>query len=159
MLILAMLNKKGLTLVELLIALVITLVLFLALMQTALLSISTNTMNSLRDEAVRIAEMRANEARNLPFNIPTPPGPFLDSDTGTPAEFTASNCPPVFFQAPISSKGVLIERNIRNISNFDFCTNMTVTLLGDNKQVDITVGWLWKAVPYTHNISTIVRSQ
>ncbi|MBI5676463.1 MAG: type II secretion system protein [Nitrospirae bacterium] len=138
-------NNKGLTLVELLIALVITLVLFLALMQTALLSINTNTMNSLRDEAVRIAEMRANEARNSSFDD-------LESDAG-------DNCPDVFTVPPLSDNGVLIERNIRNISNFDFCTHMEVADIGDNKRVDITVGWLWKAVPYTHNISTIVRSQ
>ncbi len=46
------------------IALVVLLVVSLALMQTALVSIDANMTNILRDEAVGIAEMRMNEARN-----------------------------------------------------------------------------------------------
>ncbi len=37
-------------------------------MQTALVSIDSNMINVLRDEAVSIAEMRMNELRNRPFD-------------------------------------------------------------------------------------------
>ena len=135
----ALLNKKGLTLVEVMIALVIVLLVFLALMQTALVSIESNTVNILREEAVSVAEMRMNEARNIPFAS-------LVSD--------ASSVP--------------VTRNIRNITGgFTFNTLMTVVELGgdgslatddaDNRQVNIVVTWQWKGNPYTHSITTIRR--
>lgn len=63
-----LLDKKGLTLVEVLIAMVILLFVSLALMQTALLSIDSNMRNILRDEAVSIADDKMDEARNEPFS-------------------------------------------------------------------------------------------
>jgi len=113
-------------------------------MQTALLSIDSNMTNVIRDEAVGIAEGRMNEARNILFdNLAPDPNAFI----------AGANCP-----AGFPATGVLIERDLRNIANFDFCTNRTVAPLGmDNRQVNITVGWIWKGNPYTHAISTIVR--
>ena len=141
---------KGFTLVEVMIALVITLLVFLALMQTALVGIDSNMRNVLRDEAVKIAEMRMNEMRNIPFVS-------VFSDTGS---LTGYDCPTGF-----SSTGVPVERNLRNIQGFDFCTNLTCQELGgdgncatndaDNKQVNITIGWKWKDENYTHRITTI----
>ena len=125
-----LLNKKGLTLVEVLIALVVLLFVSLAMLQTALVSIDSNMRNVLRDEAVSIAEMEMNEARNSAF----------DSLTGT---LTGT-----------------VQRNIRNISNFTFNITRTITdLTTDNKQVDISVAWTWKGNPYTHTIISIVRRQ
>lgn len=141
----ALLNKKGFTLVEVMIALVVLLLVSLALMQTALVGIDSNMRNVLRDEAVGIAEMRMNEARNLPF---TSTVDNLISDTGSLA---GANCPTGF-----PATGVLIQRNLKNITNFDFCTNRAVTPFGtDTKQINITVGWRWKGEGYTHSIATI----
>ncbi len=146
----AMLNKKrplkksstGLTLIEVLISLVITLVLFMALMQSALLSIGVNTSNVLRDEAVRIADERMNEARSLTFDN-------LISDP------TAIVCPVATF---LPANGELFPRDIRNITGFIFCTNRTVVDRGaDNKEVVITVGWVWQEVPRIHRTLTLVR--
>ena len=61
------LNKRGMSLVEVMIALLVMLLVFFALMQTALVGIDSNMLNSLRSEAVNVAEMRMNEARNEPF--------------------------------------------------------------------------------------------
>ena len=143
-------SKSGFTLVEVMIALVITLLVFLALMQTALIGIDSSMRNVLRDEAVSIAEMRVNEMGNTPFVS-------VKSDPGS---LTGYDCP-----ADFSSTGVPVERNIRNIQGFDFCTNLTCQELGgdgncvtndaDNKQVSITIGWKWKAENYTHRITTI----
>jgi type IV pilus assembly protein PilV len=125
----AMLNKKGLTLVEVLIALVVLLLVSLAMMQTALVSIDSNMLNVLRDEAVSIAEMRMSDARNIPFDTLVPDGPI-----------------------PVSTK-------IRTIAGgFSYTTTRAVTPFGsDNKQVDIAVNWTWKGQNYTHTISTIVK--
>ena len=60
-------NNEGVSLVEVMIALVVMLLVFFALMQTALVGIDANTQNSLRSAAVNIAEIRMNEVRNTPF--------------------------------------------------------------------------------------------
>jgi prepilin-type N-terminal cleavage/methylation domain-containing protein len=121
----------GFTLVEVMIALVVVLVVFLALMQTALVGIDSNMINILRDEAVSIAEMRMNEARNLPFDSLTV------GATETP-----------------------VPRNLRNITNFQYTVTRTIANLGtNNRQVTITVSWNWKGNPYNHTITTILRRQ
>lgn len=128
---------EGFTLVEVMIALVVSLLVFLALMQTALVGIDSNMKNVLRDEAVRIAEMKMNEERNKDFD---------SLIAGTSSES--------------------ITRNIRNVQNFSFTVNRTITdLNADNKQINITVIWEWKentianGNPYTHVINTILRRQ
>jgi prepilin-type N-terminal cleavage/methylation domain-containing protein len=152
----ALLNNKGLTLVEVMIALVVFLFVFFALMQTALVSIDANMINSLRNEALNIAEMRMNEARNASFVS-------LVDDTGSLA---GCDCPTGF-----AGTGTCVERDIRSVSGFDICTNLQCTEVvggggvggdGDcatddavNKQVHITVGWKWKDQDYTHRITTV----
>ncbi len=122
-------DKKGFSLVEVMIALVVSLLVFLALMQTALVGIDSNMTNILRDEAVRIAEERMNEARNTLFDS-------LSSD----------------------AVPQMVTRNFRNIAAFSYTTNMNVNVLNvDLRQVDINVQWTWKGEPYNHTISTIVR--
>ena len=56
-------DKKGLTLIEVMVALIVLLLVFLALMQTALLSIDSNMINVLRDEAVNIAEEQMSDCK------------------------------------------------------------------------------------------------
>ena len=148
-------DKRGMTLVEVLIAMVVLLLVSLAMMQTALVSIDSNMINVLRDEAIGIAEMRMNEARNLAFTSTT--DNLLDD--GTDSNLTSTICPATFVTS-FGTTGLRVTRNLRNISNFSFCTNRDVSTLGaDNKQVTITVGWKWKENPYTHSISSIVRRQ
>ena len=133
-------SVTGLTLIEVLIAALITLILFFALMQSALLSIEMNAKNLLRDEAVRIAEERTSDARDEPFDtLADDPVPIV--------------CPVAGF--PFAN-GVLIPRELRNIT-LNYCTNRTVTALGsDNKQVEIRVDLDWKGEAYKHSILTIV---
>ena len=141
----ALLNKKGVSLVEIMIALVILLLVFLALMQTALVSIDANMKNVLRDEAVSIAEQRLNEARSLPFDS------LVDDAAALP---TPNDCPATF------AVGERVQRDFRNIINKDFCTNMTVTPLGvtgDTRQVNIRAIWNWKGEAFIHSITTLIR--
>ncbi len=136
------LDKKGMTLVEVMIALVVLLFVSLAMMQTALVGIDSNMINVLRDEAVNIAEMRMNEARNIPFDDPQ----------------MADNC-------TTQGTDVSTTRNIRNIPNFSYTVYRRVCDQrgGEDKQVRITVTWEWKEKtvangnPYTHTISTLLR--
>jgi type IV pilus assembly protein PilV len=123
-------DKKGLTLVEVMIALVVLLVVSLALMQTALVSINANMTNVLRDEAVSIAEMRMNEARNIPFD-----------------------------NLVAGASGETVSRDFRNIANFQYTvTRMVTDLNSDNKQIEIRVAWNWKGNPIPpHIITSIVR--
>jgi prepilin-type N-terminal cleavage/methylation domain-containing protein len=132
------LNKKGLTLIEVMIALVVTLVVFLALMQTALVGIDSNTKNLLRDEAVRIADQRMSEIRNRPFSD-------LDlNGAADPNSLTITQT---------------INRNFRNISNVAFDTVATIdTLNPENKQINITVSWTWKGETYNHSITTVLKA-
>ena len=129
-------SKRGLTLVEVMIALVVALVVFLALMQTALVGIDSNMRNLLRDEAVNIAEMRMNEARNALFTD------IELTDTG--GSF-------------VTEPG--ISRDFRNFSITFTPSRRVDDLNSDNKQIDITVAWTWKGENYTHSITTILRRQ
>lgn len=132
------LNKKGLTLVEVLIAFVVLLLVSLAMMQTALVGIDANMINILRDEAVSVAEMRMNQARNMSFDS------LISEGADVP-----------------------VTKNIRNITGgFTYNTKIAVNNLNvDNRQVTITVTWDWKEKtvvngnPYTHSVTTIVRRQ
>lgn len=158
----ALLNKKGLSLVEVMIALVIFLLVFLALMQTALVGIDANMTNNLRNEAVNVAEIRMNEARNKPFVS-------LFADTGSPSsDYLDGGCTSGCNDCPTGfSTGKCWCRDVRSISGFKFCTSLACTEFGgdgicttddigaDNKQVNITVGWKWKGENYTHRITTV----
>jgi prepilin-type N-terminal cleavage/methylation domain-containing protein len=136
-------NNEGLTLIEVLIAMVVFLLVSLAMMQTALVGIDSNTRNILRDEAVNVTEIRMSEARNVPFAS-------LVSD--------AADVP--------------IVRNIRNITGgVTFNTRVVVAELdGDGnlgtddantKQINVTTTWEWRdntianGNAYAHRISTI----
>jgi prepilin-type N-terminal cleavage/methylation domain-containing protein len=147
-----LLNKRGLTLIEVLIALVVLLIVSLAMMQTALVGIDSNMRNTLRNEAVSVAETRMNEARNQSFTAIVP-------DTGS-LSACVSDC-----SAGFPATGVCNTRAIRSIPGFNFCTNLSCTEIGgdgncitndaDNKQVTVLVGWKWKGESYTHSITTI----
>jgi Tfp pilus assembly protein PilV len=141
-------NKKGLSLIEVMLALVIAMVAFLALMQTALVSIDANMRNNLRNEAVNIAEQRINEAKGIAFDSLA-----TDTDTGS---LSACDCPSSSSFPYTAGKCVSVD--ISKMTNVNFCTNRTVQPLdSDNKQVFITVGWTWKDEEFTHSVSTMLR--
>ncbi len=129
-------NNKGVSLIETLIAMVVLLLVFLALMQTALVSINVNAANLLRDEAISIAEGRMNEARNIPF----------DSVVTIPAE-------------TVRKKIRALKDPSEPDEDFPFTVTRTVNnLSGDNRQITILVGWQWQGQNYTHSITTMRKS-
>ncbi|MCL5024106.1 MAG: type II secretion system GspH family protein [Nitrospirae bacterium] len=135
-------NKGGFGLVEVLVAFVVLLFASLALMQTALMSIDSNTVDLLRDEAVRVAGAAMNETRNIRYDD--------NADAlGTGTVRTT------------------VRRNVRSMADFPFTVARTCTdvLQNDAKQITITVTWEWKEKtaasgdPYVHSITTIRRRE
>jgi type IV pilus assembly protein PilV len=124
-----MFNKKGVTLIEMMIALVILLVVSLALMQTAIIGMNVNLQNVLRDEAVNIAEMRMNQLRSLPFELVT-------AGTETP-----------------------VARNFRGFTETYNPARTISTINANSKQIAIMVSWTYRGQTYNHGITTIVRKQ
>jgi|GEM_PF-3023138 len=60
-------NRRGLTLVEVLVSLAIVFVVFIGLAATGLYTLELNIVNTARDEGVRIAQAEASQARMVPF--------------------------------------------------------------------------------------------
>ena len=130
-------NKKGVTLIEMMISLLIIMIVFLALMQTTVIGISTNLQNSLRDEAVGIAEMRMNELKSLRFTDSS-----VDANLG----------------AGITAEAV-VSRNIRGFSLNYSPTRTIADISLDSKQITISIAWIYKNQNFTHTITSIMRKQ
>ena len=143
-------NKTGFTLIEVLIALVVSTLVFLALMQTALVGINVNMRNVLRDEAISIAEMRMHDAKSRRFTS-------IVADSGSLGD---CDCPTGF-----PSAGECVMRDFRNVLNYNFCTALTCRDFGsdtscatadsDTKQITVTVGWKWKGENFTHTTTSL----
>ncbi len=66
-------DSRGLTLVEVMIAMLISFIVFLGLTETIVVTLDANARNALRGEAGRVAEEQINEMKNVPFdNIVVP---------------------------------------------------------------------------------------
>ena len=133
----ALLNKKGFTLIELMVAMSIILIMFLSLLMTSLLSSTTNMQNIIRDEAIQIAEMKLVELRNIAFdNLPGEAGVETIADDPD------------------------LQRTIRNF-NVDFTSTVAVEdhpLVNPlTRQINVTVAWSYKGENYTHAVATIKR--
>jgi prepilin-type N-terminal cleavage/methylation domain-containing protein len=132
-------DNKGVTLVEVMISLVIFLIVFMGLMQTALLSIDGNVRNVQRDEAITIANGELDDLKNLPFDTLA----------------TGTNCRTV-------------SRDFRNISKqFNLCDIITDLDAGVNtRSIQVVIGWNHKNETaaqsptnreFQHSITTVRR--
>jgi type IV pilus assembly protein PilV len=121
-------NKKGMTLIEIMFALVILLIASLALMQTALLGISMNVQNAIRDEAVNVAEAEMNDLRSLPYD---------SIDTAATATVASRNF-----------RGFVVDYDV---------TPQVANINSNSKQISISIAWSYRGKAYTHGITTILR--
>ena len=121
-------NNRGMSLIELLIAMLILMIASMAIMQTALLAYQNNAKNLIRDEAVRIADEQVNDKLNLPFDS------VLSGTTTT-----------------------TMTRDVRNFQAA-YTATTTVTTIGssDTKQVDVLIAWTFRGAPLNHRVTTIM---
>jgi type IV pilus assembly protein PilV len=132
----ALRNKKGMTLIEIMFALLILAIVSMALMQMSLLGIRENLKNAMRDEAVNVADLRMNELRNTAFN---------STDLALACNVTETAISRTFRAASV-------------IYNPTRC----VTQIGadtSTKQVTLAVSWHYAGQSYTHSVTTIMRQQ
>jgi len=152
-----LLSNAGLTLVEITIALLVLLLVTLALMQTALLSIGYNMNNVLRDEAAGVADMRMDDVKGRAFaalsTYAEPTIPTADHDLCPSVPDPATGVVGVF-----PATGVVIKRDLKNVMNYPFCTNALVSPLDANTmRITVTVGWTWKGENFNHVYTSLVR--
>lgn len=144
----ALLNKRGSSLIELLIAMTILAIVAAALMKSSILVLQKNVQNEIRDEAVRIAEQRMNEIRSGPGGWPVPTSVVTDYDG---INLMAGN-----IALPA------VSRIIRN-GQVAYTVNKNVVDLDgvhpnvNTKQVTVTVGWLLRGQQYNHAVMSIAR--
>ena len=127
---LALHNNKGMSLIEVMISLVILMFVSLAVMKTALVGMSTNLQNSMRDEAVNVVDLRMNELRNTAFDV-------ISLGTATEAD---------------------IPRHVRNAIVPYHPTRRVASIDADTKQITLSVDWTYRG-NNTHSVTTIVRRQ
>jgi prepilin-type N-terminal cleavage/methylation domain-containing protein len=149
-------TENGFSLVEVMIALVVLFLVFMGLMQSALLGIDSNLRNIFRDEALRIASERMEEAKSLPFDgvVNDTADVIADDNLALPA----CQNPPVSDAVPYP---VAVQRSFRSIIDFPYGTRRTVTDLDgppvNTKQIQITVRWEYRNECYTHSIISLRR--
>ncbi len=134
----ALRDDSGLTLIEVLMAMLVSFIVFLGLSETIVVAVNANVQNALREEAVRVAEDEINAVRAIPFDNVVIPSALL----------------------PASDNAV---RTFRNMAmNYDVTRNI-VNTGSDMKQVFITVGWNQvnrKTDPrYRITFTTVVRKR
>jgi prepilin-type N-terminal cleavage/methylation domain-containing protein len=136
------LNKKGFTLVEVLVAFTVLLFVSLAMMQVALVSINSNMANLLRDEAVSIADSKMNDIKSAAYsNWAANTDLIADTYNDVPAGH------PEYYR-----------RSFR-LFTIDYGVQHTITdLATDVKQVDVVVSWTWKGQDYSHSVTSIMRN-
>jgi prepilin-type N-terminal cleavage/methylation domain-containing protein len=129
-------NKRGTTLIEIMVSLVILLVVSLAVMRMGLVSMSENVKNSMRDEAVNVAEMRLSQLRNLQF-----------TSSSTDINLNATN------GTPDGS----ITRKVRSAAITYSLTRIINDIDANTKLVTVQVAWQYKLVNYSHSLTIILK--
>jgi len=135
-------NNKGMSLIEVMFALVLLLLSTLAMMKTGLLAVQTNMVNSLRDEAVSVAEERMNELKNELFS----------------ASATS------ILLNPTGASGVADATVVRKLRATSVTYTRTRIVAAINttppaRQVSVIVTWSYRGQSYTHGITSIMRQQ
>jgi type IV pilus assembly protein PilV len=126
------------TLVEVLVALAIVFIIFLGLSDAGLVVLNENIKNSMRDEAVSVAELEMQQVRNIPFSNINSIDNTTHSVTRQIRGFTAD---------------YTVRRTVANPDNSTPATDPT------NRQVTINVGWTRHQKSYAHQLVTIARQR
>ena len=113
------------------ISMVLFLFIFMAVLQTSLLAIDSNTRNMLRNEAVRIAAQSMNGARAAQFfNLANSTVTIQSNFRKFPETYIVNST-----VVPISQTGGVVT----------------------SKQVTVDVQWQWRGQPYHHTIQSVIQ--
>lgn len=126
-------NKKGVTLVEVLIALVILLIVFMGLISTSIVAIGANARNESRDEAVRVTSDQMSMLRVASFD---------SADLVTTAG--------VWVAMP--NTGNRFTRQIRSATITYTIERLVVPLDIDHKEISLRASWIWQGETLRHTI-------
>ncbi|MBI5633001.1 MAG: prepilin-type N-terminal cleavage/methylation domain-containing protein [Nitrospirae bacterium] len=131
-------NSRGVTLIEVLIAMTVLLIVFMGLIQASIVAIGANTRNEIRDEAARFTSELMTRLRSAPFE---------DLD-GVLAATPAAPDPASFTVNP-----ALTSRTIRNATVSYTVGVVIASIDADHKQITINTTWTWQGETMTHSIS------
>jgi len=121
-------NNKGFTLIETLIAISILTIAMLAILNTTIVSFQYGIRNSIRNEAIKMAEKKMNELRNTAFSS------LANNPSPAPTE----------------------TRIFRNLT-ITFTQQWTVSNLSNNSAaIDVSVSWTYLGRSYTHSTASII---
>jgi len=132
-------DNGGMTLIEVLVALAIVFIVFLGMSSAGLVVLDQNIRNSQRDEAVSVAEMEMQEARNIPFAT------------------IANDNHIVYRQIRGLNVGYTVARTVANPNG--------TTPATDPKNRRVTINVTWSRIvnnqtrTYNHTVLTFVRSR
>jgi len=115
--------------VEVMIALVILLIVFMGLLQASMLTIEHNTKNEIRDAGVSVGSGELAIIRATPFSALTP-----------------------------GSWTTIRVRTVRNF-NMNYNILKTVWTTNDIAQIGVTVDYTWKSSNSNFTLSTLVRNK
>jgi len=148
-------NTGGVTLVEVMVALVILLLVFMGLMQSALLSIDHNLRNNLRDEAVAIADQRMNGRLNDDSNT------RFDGLRTVPFDTLAATA-----TWPAWTPTIKVTRDLKNVGKPFNVSSRIRNYDANTIRIDVAVGWNHRNenalqaptnTEYVHRITTLRR--
>jgi len=127
------LNNKGMSLLEIMISMLILTVVSMALLQTSLLGYQENLRNSLRDEAIRMADKTIGDLRARPYTQAYS-DPLLNSGTTV----------------------TTVTRNIRSAQK-DYTVTTTINdISAFTKQVTAAVTWQYRGTQFSHSTTVIL---
>ena len=142
-------NQKGVSLVEVMIALVILLLVFIGLIQASLLTIQANVRNSARDEAVRITADQLDRLRGNSFD-------YMNRDTAADAD--PLNYSITYGTTVTTTTRPDLRRQLRG-ATVDYTVTVSIcgascALDANHKQITVTTGWSWQGENFTHQVVT-----
>jgi prepilin-type N-terminal cleavage/methylation domain-containing protein len=130
----ALKNKRGVTLIEMMVALTVLLFVSLAMMQVALVGISANRRNSLRDEGTRLASLYMNDIRTRSL-----------ADRTTLINSPLSNTVSVNFKSDTVPFTVLQSITDNPGTTWD--------------QAEVKVEWGWRGDTFNTTLTTLVETE
>lgn len=118
-------DSRGFTLIELMVAMLITLVGLVGLLQAVNVAMEHNMRNMLRDEAVLVGEQVMGYQKVRPF-----------------AQISTTN------------SAVTVNSRLRR-GSLSYTVAPTSTALSTARQLIVTVSWRYKGVDYTHQVRSV----